>query len=89
MKGHASKTVYQSIFTTPATKIMAARQAPVRASTLAGDTYVAFVADMYGDSAVTNGMVEAVELANALRADAPERLRRMNVALGVLSVESE
>jgi dienelactone hydrolase len=60
-----------------------------RAATMAGSKYVAFVADMFGGGKVANGPPEAAPLANALRADAPERRRRIVAALDTLRAESE
>ena len=48
-----------------------------RAAAMAGSKYVAFVADMYGGGKIPAGPPEAMSLANALRADAPERRRRI------------
>jgi dienelactone hydrolase len=59
-----------------------------RAATIAGSNYVAFVADMYGGGKVPNGPPEAAPLANGLRADAPERRRRISGALDTLRNES-
>lgn len=60
-----------------------------RVATMAGSKYVAFIADMYGDGKVANGPPEAMPLANALRADAPERRRRIAAALDALRAESD
>ena len=60
-----------------------------RAATVAGSKYVAFVADMYGGGKIAAGPPEAVPLANALRADAPERRRRITGALDALRRESD
>jgi dienelactone hydrolase len=59
-----------------------------RAATMAGSKYVAFVADMYGGGKIPAGPPEAAPLANALRADAPERRRRIVAALDTLRSES-
>lgn len=59
-----------------------------RAGTMAGKNYVAFVADMYGGGKVSAGPPEAAELANGLRADAPERRRRITAAHETLRRES-
>ena len=59
-----------------------------RAATIAGSKYVAFVADMYGGGKIPAGPPEAAPLANALRADAPERRRRIGAALDTLRSES-
>ncbi|MGN6572444.1 MAG: dienelactone hydrolase family protein [Pseudolabrys sp.] len=60
-----------------------------RAGVMAGNKYVAFVADMYGGGKVSNGPPEAATLANGLRADAPERRRRIVAALETLRRESD
>ena len=60
-----------------------------RAAAIAGSKYIAFVADMYGGGKVSAGPPEAAELANGLRADAPERRRRITAALEALRTESE
>jgi dienelactone hydrolase len=60
-----------------------------RVSDMAGSKYIAFVADMYGDGKVANGPPEAAPLANGLRADAPERRRRIVAALEALCRESD
>ncbi len=60
-----------------------------RVKTMAGSKYVAFIADMYGAGKVSKGPPEAAELANGLRADAPERRRRITAALETLRKESE
>ena len=59
-----------------------------RAAEMAGSNYVAFVADMYGNGKIPAGPQEAAPLANALRADAPERRRRIVAALETLRAES-
>ena len=59
-----------------------------RAAEIAGNKYVAFVADMYGNGRIATGPAEAAPLANALRADAPERRRRITAALETLRSES-
>ena len=59
-----------------------------RAAEMAGSNYVAFVADMYGNGKIPAGPPEAAPLANALRADAPERRRRIVAALETLRAES-
>jgi len=60
-----------------------------RAAAMAGGKYVAFVADMYGGGKISAGPPEAASLANALRADAPERRRRIGGALEALRSESD
>jgi dienelactone hydrolase len=59
-----------------------------RAATMAGSKYVAFVADMYGGGKIAAGPPDAAPLANALRADAKERRRRICAALDTLRSES-
>jgi dienelactone hydrolase len=59
-----------------------------RVATMAGSKYIAFIADMYGGGKVANGPPEAMPLANGLRADAPERRRRITAALEALRTES-
>lgn len=59
-----------------------------RAATMAGSKYVAFIADMYGGGKIPAGPPEAAPLANGLRADAPERRRRIDAALDTLRSES-
>jgi len=59
-----------------------------RAATMAGSKYVAFVVDMYGAGKIPAGPPEAAPLANALRADTPERRRRIVAALDTLRSES-
>jgi dienelactone hydrolase len=60
-----------------------------RAATMAGSNYVAFVADMYGAGKICSGPPEAGPLADAMRADAPERRRRILGALETLRRESD
>jgi len=60
-----------------------------RTAAMAGNKYVAFVADMYGGGKIAAGPPEAAPLANALRADAPERRRRIGAALDTLRRESD
>ena len=60
-----------------------------RAKLLAGDRYVVFVADMYGDGVRPNGFEQAAGLANPLRADAMEARRRITAALDTLLKEGE
>ena len=60
-----------------------------RAAEMAGSKYVAFVADMYGGGKVANGPQEAGPLADGLRADAPERRRRITAALETLRREAD
>ncbi len=60
-----------------------------RVGDMAGSKYIAFIADMYGGGKVANGPPEAMPLANSLRADAPERRRRIAAALETLRSESD
>jgi dienelactone hydrolase len=60
-----------------------------RVKTMAGSKYIAFIADMYGAGKVANGPPEAMPLANGLRADVPERRRRITAALDALRKESD
>jgi dienelactone hydrolase len=60
-----------------------------RAAAMAGGKYVAFVADMYGGGKISAGPPESAELANGLRADAPERRARIRGALEALRAESD
>ena len=60
-----------------------------RVKTMAGSKYIAFIADMYGAGKVANGPPEAMPLANGLRADTPERRRRITAALEALRKESD
>jgi len=60
-----------------------------RAAEMAGDKYVAFVVDMYGAGKIASGPQEAAPLANALRADAPERRRRVSAALEALKTAAD
>ena len=60
-----------------------------RAATIAGGKYVAFVADMYAGGKISAGPPEAADLANGLRADAPERRRRIKASLEALCAESD
>jgi dienelactone hydrolase len=60
-----------------------------RAAMMAGSKYVALVADMYGGGKIPVGSPEAAPLANGLRADGPERRRRIGAALDALRSESD
>lgn len=60
-----------------------------RAERIAGDRYIVFVADMYGGGRIASGPEECAPLANDLRADVPERRRRIRAALDALVTESE
>jgi len=60
-----------------------------RAGAMAGSKYIAFLADMYGGGKVGDGPPDVAPLANGLRADAPERRRRITAALETLRSESD
>jgi dienelactone hydrolase len=60
-----------------------------RIAEMAGSKYVAFMADMYGGGKIAAGPPEAAPLANTLRADAPERRRRIGAAFDALRRESD
>src|SRR5262245_28582933 len=60
-----------------------------RAAEMAGSKYIAFVADMYGGGKIPSGPPEAAPLANALRADASERRRRIVAGLETLRAEGK
>jgi dienelactone hydrolase len=59
-----------------------------RAASMAGKKYVAFVVDMYGGGKIADGPPEAGPLADGLRADAPERRRRIAAALDTMRAEA-
>ncbi|HEY1502667.1 MAG TPA: dienelactone hydrolase family protein [Stellaceae bacterium] len=52
-----------------------------RARALAGERYIVFLVDVYGEGIRPNGRQEAAAAANAQRANAPEWRRRMAAAL--------
>lgn len=56
-----------------------------RAESMASDKYVAFVVDMYGDGLCATGPQDAAPLADALRADVPERRRRIAAGLDAMT----
>lgn len=60
-----------------------------RTQMMAGNRYIGFVADMYGDGKVSAGPPEAAQLADGLRADPKERRLRISAALAALISESE
>jgi dienelactone hydrolase len=60
-----------------------------RAGDMAGSKYIAFVADMYGGGKIATGPQEAGPLADGLRADAPERRRRIAAALEAFRSEAD
>src|SRR6187455_784496 len=55
-----------------------------RAQKMAGDKYVAFVADMYGDGKTSAGPPESGELMMAVRADRVEGRKRIKAALDTM-----
>ncbi len=60
-----------------------------RAAQMAGDKYVAFVADMYGNGKTSAGPPESGELMMAVRSDRVEGRKRANAALNTLVAEAE
>lgn len=60
-----------------------------RGSLIAGDRYVVFIADMYGEGRRPKDFGEAAALANPLRADAPEARKRIRAALDTLVAEGD
>jgi dienelactone hydrolase len=60
-----------------------------RAQKMAGDGYIAFVADMYGDGKTSNGPPESQELMMAVRKDRVEGRKRVNAALATLTAEAD
>jgi dienelactone hydrolase len=60
-----------------------------RAAQMAGDKYIAFVADMYGGGKTSDGPPESQELMMAVRADRVEGRKRVVAALDTLKAESE
>jgi len=60
-----------------------------RAAQMAGDKYVAFVADMYGNGRTSAGPPESGELMMAVRSDRVEGRKRVNAALNMLVAEAE
>ncbi len=59
-----------------------------RTERMAGDRFVGFVADMYGDGKTVKGPPESAAMADAVRADSPERRRRIIAALDTLTKEA-
>jgi len=59
-----------------------------RTQMMAGNRYIGFVADMYGEGKVSAGPPEAAGLADALRADPDERRRRIAAALSALEEQA-
>jgi dienelactone hydrolase len=60
-----------------------------RAAKMAGDKYVAFVADMYGNGKTSAGPPESQELMMAVRADRVEGRKRVTAALEALVKEAD
>ena len=59
-----------------------------RAQRMAGDKYVAFVADMYGDGKTCEGPPTSLEWMMAVRSDRVEGRKRVNAALQTLIAEA-
>lgn len=59
-----------------------------RTRMMVGDRYIGFVADMYGDGKTVAGSPESLTLADEVRADSPERRRRIMAALDALVAEA-
>jgi dienelactone hydrolase len=59
-----------------------------RAAKMAGDKYVAFVADMYGNGKTSAGPPESQDLMMAVRADRVEGRKRVGAALDTLVAEA-
>lgn len=60
-----------------------------RAARMAGDKYIAFVADMYGDGKTVAGPPESAEMMMAVRADRVEGRKRVAAGLATLIAEAE
>ena len=60
-----------------------------RAAKMAGDKYVAFVADMYGNGKTSAGPPESQDLMMAVRADRVEGRKRVNAALKTMIAEAD
>jgi dienelactone hydrolase len=60
-----------------------------RAAKMAGDKYVAFVADMYGNGKTSEGPPESQELMMAVRADRVEGRKRVVAALNTMVAEAD
>ena len=60
-----------------------------RAAKMAGDKYVAFVADMYGGGKTSAGPPESQDLMMAVRADRVEGRKRVNAALKTMIAEAD
>jgi dienelactone hydrolase len=59
-----------------------------RAEKMAGDKYIALVADMYGEGKTAEGPPESQDLMMAVRADRVEGRKRVNAALQALIAEA-
>ncbi len=60
-----------------------------RAAKMAGDKYVAFVADMYGNGKTSAGPPESGELMMSVRADRVEGRKRVTAALNTMVAEAD
>jgi dienelactone hydrolase len=60
-----------------------------RAAKMAGDKYVAFVADMYGDGKTSAGPPESQDLMMAVRKDRVEGRKRVNAGLATMIAEAD
>jgi dienelactone hydrolase len=60
-----------------------------RAAKMAGDKYVAFVADMYGNGKTSAGPPESQDLMMAVRKDRVEGRKRVNAALRTMIAEAD
>jgi dienelactone hydrolase len=60
-----------------------------RAAKMAGDKYVAFVADMYGNGKTSAGPPESQDLMMAVRADRVEGRKRVAAALNTMIAEAD
>jgi dienelactone hydrolase len=60
-----------------------------RAAKMAGDKYVAFVADMYGNGKTSAGPPESQDLMMAVRRDRVEGRKRVNAALATMAAEAD
>jgi dienelactone hydrolase len=59
-----------------------------RTQMMAGDRYIGFVADMYGDGKISAGPPESAGLADGLRADPDARRLRISAALSALEKQA-
>jgi dienelactone hydrolase len=60
-----------------------------RAAKMAGDKYVAFVADMYGDGKTSGGPPESQDLMMAVRKDRVEGRKRVVAGLNTMIAEAD